>query len=136
MKDEMRYIDPVEWLQQLAVEVTLVNKDNDFLKIQETLTRIGIANYKDKVLTQTCHLLFKDGKYYITHFKELLALDGYPVNIVPDDVLRRNRIVGLLIKWNMINVVDPDKIYRQAPPTAFTVLSHHEKRGWKLKAKY
>lgn len=133
--NDMRYIDPTQWVQQFAVEVELIS-DDDYLKITETLTRMGIANYKERVLTQSCHLVYRDKKYYITHFKELLALDGNLVNIVPDDVLRRNRIVALLVKWKLIKVVDPIRIERQATPTSFTVLSHHEKKKWTLKAKY
>lgn len=132
--NEKKFIGPTEWAIHYAVEVNI--DQNDFLKIAETLTRIGIANHKDKVLTQTCHIFQKMGKYYITHFKELLALDGKPVNIDSEDILRRNRIVSLLEEWGMVKVVDRSKIEHQSIPTSFTILPFSEKKGWTLKAKY
>ena len=136
MNDDKKYIDPTEWVTKYAVEINFIDEDNDFLRITETLTRIGIANYKQNDLIQTCHLLHKGGKYYITHFKELLALDGYPVNITNDDILRRNRIAGLLEKWNLIVVENPDRIMHQAKPTSFSIISHRDKHKWNLKTKY
>ena len=97
---------------------------------------MGIANHRDKVLTQSCHLLFKGKKYYITHFKEMLALDGKPVNIDPEDILRRNRIISLFKKWGMINVVNDDRIEHQSAPASFHIIPHNEKHLWQLNQKY
>ena len=118
------------------IEVTL-NKDDDFLKIKETLTRIGIASPKDKKLYQSCHILHKRGKYYIVHFKELFALDGKPTNFSDEDKGRRNTIVKLLSDWSLLNVVDETKI---ADPVAtvnqIKIISHKDKSDWELVAKY
>jgi len=118
------------------IEVTL-SKDDDFLKIKETLTRIGIASPKDKKLYQSCHILHKRGKYYIVHFKELFALDGKPTNFSDEDKGRRNTIVKLLSDWSLLNIVDETKI---ADPIAsvnqIKIISHKDKSDWELVAKY
>ena len=118
------------------VEVKL-KEDEDFLKIRETLTRIGVASRKDKTLYQSCHILHKQGKYYITHFKELFSLDGKPSNFTEDDISRRNTIANLLAEWGLITLVNP---YKSADPVAplsqIKVLPFKEKDGWILSAKY
>ena len=118
------------------VEVTFPEKD-DFLKIRETLTRIGVASRKDKTLYQSCHILHKQGKYYITHFKELFSLDGKPSNFTEDDISRRNTIANLLAEWGLITLVNPDKSADPvAPLSQIKVLPFKEKDGWILSAKY
>jgi len=119
------------------VEVTLGEKD-DFLKVRETLTRIGVASKKERVLYQSCHILHKQGKYYIVHFKELFALDGKPTDISENDLARRNAIINLLEDWELINIVDsqqtetPEPIYL----SQVKIISHKEKRDWQLVPKY
>tara|TARA_A100001388_G_C28721153_1_gene476430 strand:+ start:275 stop:670 length:396 start_codon:yes stop_codon:yes gene_type:complete len=118
------------------VEVKL-KEDEDFLKIRETLTRIGVASRKDKTLYQSCHILHKQGKYYITHFKELFSLDGKPSNFTEDDISRRNTIANLLAEWGLITLVNPDKSADPvAPLSQIKVLPFKEKDGWILSAKY
>ena len=118
------------------VEVKL-KEDEDFLKIRETLTRIGVASRKDKTLYQSCHILHKQGKYYITHFKELFSLDGKPSNFTEDDISRRNTIANLLAEWRLITLVNPDKSADPvAPLSQIKVLPFKEKDGWILSAKY
>tara|TARA_R100000455_G_C6263274_1_gene118544 strand:+ start:311 stop:688 length:378 start_codon:yes stop_codon:yes gene_type:complete len=118
------------------VEVTLENQD-DFLKVRETLTRIGIASRKDKTLYQSCHVLHKQGKYYIVHFKELFALDGKPANFDQSDLSRRNTIANLLSDWGLIKLVNPDKSADPvAPLSQIKILPHKEKDEWNLEAKY
>ena len=118
------------------VEVKL-KEDEDFLKIRETLTRIGVASRKDKTLYQSCHILHKQGKYYITHFKELFSLDGKPSNFTEDDISRRNTIVNLLAEWGLIELVDSEKSKDPvAPLSQIKVLPFKEKDGWILSAKY
>lgn len=118
------------------IEVTLVNED-DFLKVRETLTRIGIASKKDHILYQSCHILHKQGKYYIVHFKELFALDGKPANFGEDDVARRNTIANLLAEWGLIKLVDKIKSEDPvAPLSQIKILPHKEKDDWNLVAKY
>lgn len=134
--NDRKYIDATEWVTKYAVEIKMVDTVVDFNKVTETLTRIGIANYHNKVLTQSCHLLFQDKKYYIVHFKELLALAGNAVNIEGEDILRRNKIISLLTKWNMIRVCEPKRIENRSLPTAFTVISFQDKDKWNLKAKF
>lgn len=118
------------------VEVRLKSPE-DFLKVRETLTRIGVASRKDQVLYQSCHILHKQKRYFIVHFKELFALDGKPTNFTDDDMMRRNTIVNLLAEWGLIELVDPiatsDKV---APISQIKVLSHKEKGDWTLEAKY
>jgi len=118
------------------VEVTL-KEDDDFLKIRETLTRIGVASRKDKTIYQSCHILHKQGKYYIVHFKELFALDGKPSNFSEDDIARRNTIANLLAEWDLIGLVDEDKSSDPvAPLSQIKVLPYKEKDEWILTAKY
>jgi hypothetical protein len=118
------------------VEVTLTNED-DFLKVRETLTRIGIASRKDRTLYQSCHILHKQGKYYIVHFKELFALDGKPTNFDEADQSRRNTIANLLNEWGLIGLVDESKSAEPiAPLSQIKILPHKEKDEWNLEAKY
>ena len=118
------------------VEVKLRSAE-DFLKIRETLTRIGVASRRDKVLFQSCHILHKQGRYYIVHFKELFALDGKPTNFSDEDKARRNTIANLLAEWELIDVVDPERTKEPvAPLNQIKILAHKEKNDWKLEAKY
>jgi len=118
------------------VEVTL-KEDDDFLKIRETLTRIGVASRKDKTIYQSCHMLHKQGKYYIVHFKELFALDGKPSNFTDDDKARRNTIANLLAEWGLIGLADESKSSEPvAPLSQIKVLPYKEKDEWILTAKY
>jgi hypothetical protein len=119
------------------IEVKIAEEE-DFLKIKETLTRIGIASRKDnKTLFQSCHILHKQGKYYIVHFKELFALDGKPTDFTPEDVGRRNKIAQLLEDWDLIKIVEKDKIKDlQAPMSQIKVIPHKEKGDWNLETKY
>ncbi len=119
------------------VEVTL-NEQDDFLKVRETLTRIGVASKKEQILYQSCHILHKRGQYYIVHFKELFALDGKPTDITENDLSRRNAIVKLLQDWGLVTVVKKQQI--ENPPPIFLsqikILSHKEKDDWDLVPKY
>ena len=118
------------------VEVKLRSSE-DFLKIRETLTRIGVASRRDKVLFQSCHILHKQGRYYIVHFKELFALDGKPTNFSEEDMARRNTIVNLLAEWELIQVVNEDRTKNPiAPLNQIKIIAHKEKHEWKLEAKY
>ena len=118
------------------VEVRLKNPE-DFLKIRETLTRIGVASRKEQTLYQSCHILHKQRRYFIVHFKELFALDGKPTNFAEEDEMRRNRIVNLLEEWGLVEVVNPDMTKdKVAPISQIKVLSHKEKADWILEAKY
>ena len=125
----------VSWSQDQMVEVTL-NEPDDFLKVRETLTRIGVASRKEKKIYQSCHILHKQGKYYIVHFKELFALDGKHANLTANDVQRRNRIAQLLADWGLVGVVDADKIQDIAPLNQIKVLSYKDKGDWILETKY
>ena len=118
------------------VEVKLTNED-DFLKVRETLTRIGVASKKDQKLFQSCHILHKQGRYYIVHFKELFALDGKPTNISEDDVSRRNTIANLMAEWGLVTLLDPVKSKEPvAPLLQIKVLAYKEKDEWELVTKY
>jgi hypothetical protein len=118
------------------VEVKLTNED-DFLKVRETLTRIGVASKKDQKLFQSCHILHKQGRYYIVHFKELFALDGKPTNISEDDVSRRNTIANLMAEWGLVTLLDPVKSKEPvAPLSQIKVLAYKEKDEWELVTKY
>ena len=129
-------IEPqVNWSPDMMVEIIL-NEPDDFLKVRETLTRIGVASRKEKKLYQSCHILHKQGRYYITHFKELFALDGKHANLTVNDVQRRNRIVHLLADWGLISVVDSEKIADIAPLNQIKVLPFKEKVEWELEQKY
>ena len=125
----------IQWKQADMVEVVLGEPD-DFLKVRETLTRIGVASRKEKKIYQSCHILHKQGKYYIVHFKELFALDGKNTNLSLNDVQRRNRIVQLLSDWGLISVVNAEKIADLAPLNQIKVLSFKEKNDWTLESKY
>ena len=125
----------IQWKQTDMVEVVLGEPD-DFLKVRETLTRIGVASRKEKKIYQSCHILHKQGKYYIVHFKELFALDGKQTNFSLNDLQRRNRIVQLLSDWGLISVVDVEKIADLAPLNQIKVLSFKEKQEWTLESKY
>ena len=118
------------------VEVKLANED-DFLKVRETLTRIGVASKKDQILFQSCHILHKQGRYYIVHFKELFALDGKPTNITEDDISRRNTIANLIAEWGLVELVDTNKTMELTSPLSqIKVLPFKEKKEWELIAKY
>ena len=123
------------WSPEKMIEVTLKEPD-DFLKVRETLTRIGVASRKEKKIYQSCHILHKQGKYYIVHFKELFALDGKNTNLSLNDIQRRNRIIQLLSDWGLIAVVDSAKITDVAPLNQIKVLSFKEKEDWTLESKY
>lgn len=118
------------------VEVTLNEKD-DFLKVRETLTRIGVASKKDKILYQSCHILHKQGKYYIVHFKELFSLDGKPTDLSDNDIARRNTVANLLEDWELVKIVN--KKQTEDPTVSLSqvkILSHKEKNDWQLVPKY
>ena len=121
--------------QDKMVEVNLKEPD-DFLKVRETLTRIGVASRKEKKLYQSCHILHKQGRYYIVHFKELFALDGKHANLTSNDVQRRNRIARLLADWGLIDVVKPDSVTDIAPLNQIKVLAYKDKGDWILEQKY
>ena len=125
----------VTWQPTDMVEVTLGQPD-DFLKVRETLTRIGVASRKERKLYQSCHILHKQGKYYIVHFKELFALDGKSTNLSLNDVQRRNRIIQLLSDWGLVSLVESDKISDVAPLNQIKVLSYKDKGDWTLESKY
>ena len=125
----------VFWDPSQMVEVYLTDPD-DFLKVRETLTRIGVASRKEKKLYQSCHILHKQGRYFIVHFKELFALDGKKSNITLNDIQRRNRIAKLLSDWNLVEVVDSERILDVAPLNQIKVLSYREKTEWILEPKY
>lgn len=118
------------------VEVKLA-KEDDFLKVRETLTRIGVAAKNEKVLYQSCHILHKQGRYYIVHFKELFALDGKPSNLSDNDIARRNTIANLMAEWGLVSLVEVDKTKENiAPLSQIKILPHKEKGEWQLVAKY
>ena len=125
----------VSWTPEQMVEVVLGEPD-DFLKVRETLTRIGVASRKEKKIYQSCHILHKQGRYFIVHFKELFALDGKHANLTVNDVQRRNRIIQLLCDWGLITVLNADKITDIAPLNQIKVLAYKEKGEWILETKY
>ena len=129
-------IEPqVNWSPDMMVEVVL-NEPDDFLKVRETLTRIGVASRKEKKLYQSCHILHKQGRYYLVHFKELFALDGKHANLTINDVQRRNRITRLLADWGLITIVREESIADIAPLNQIKVLAYKEKDEWTLETKY
>ena len=130
MSDEI-----ISWSPSDMLEVTLKQPD-DFLKVRETLTRIGVASRKDKTLFQSCHILHKQGKYYITHFKELFALDGKKSTLSENDIQRRNTITLLLQDWSLVDVVKASLVENKAPLSQIKVLPFKEKSEWSLVAKY
>ena len=117
------------------IEVTLPNEE-DFLKIKETLTRIGVASKKDRKLYQSCHILHKQGKYYIVHFKELFALDGKQADLSDNDLERRNTIAKLLSDWGLVKIIDATKFTELAPLSQIKVIAHKDKHEWDLQTKY
>ena len=123
------------WSPEQMLEVTLKQPD-DFLKIRETLSRIGVASRKDKTLFQSCHILHKQGKYYIVHFKELFALDGKKATLIENDVQRRNTIAILLQDWNLLTIVKPEDATNKAPLSQIKIIAFKEKNEWNLQAKY
>ena len=127
--------EEVAWTTDSMIEVALREPD-DFLKVRETLTRIGVASRKEKKLYQSCHILHKQGKYYIVHFKELFALDGKKANLSLNDVQRRNRIVQLLGDWGLVSINNKESITDVAPLSQIKVLAYKEKGDWTLESKY
>ena len=125
----------IQWKQSDMVEVVL-NEPDDFQKVSETLTRIGVASRKERKIYQSCHILHKQGKYYIVHFKELFALDGKKTNLSLNDIQRRNRIIQLLSDWGLISIVNKDAISDLAPLNQIKVLAFKEKNDWTLESKY
>ena len=126
-------MEELEWTPDLMLEVKL-NESDDFLKVRETLSRIGVASRKEKKLYQSCHILHKQGRYFIVHFKELFALDGKPANISINDIERRNTIAKLLSDWELVELIG--KSESQAPLSQIKVLSYREKDEWILETKY
>ena len=127
--------DSFNWSPEQMLEVTL-NQPDDFLKIRETLSRIGVASRKDKTLFQSCHILHKQGKYYIVHFKELFALDGKKATLIENDVQRRNTIAILLQDWNLLSIVKKEAATNKAPLSQIKIIAFKEKKEWNLQAKY
>jgi len=125
----------VNWTSDQMIEISLSEPD-DFLKVRETLTRIGVASRKEKKIYQSCHILHKQGRYYIVHFKELFALDGKHANLTMNDIQRRNRIVQLLVDWGLVEIINADKIQDIAPLNQIKVLSYKDKGDWILETKY
>lgn len=132
MADEIFHID---YPSYKPLEVTLVQPD-DFLKVRETLTRIGVASRKDKILYQSCHILHKQGRYFIVHFKELFALDGKTADLTDNDLQRRNTIAKLLVDWGLVQVVGPENFKDMAPLSQIKVIAFKDKNEWNLQTKY
>ena len=126
-------MEDVNWTQEQMLEVGL-NEPDDFLKVRETLSRIGVASRKERKLYQSCHILHKQGKYYIVHFKELFALDGKKTNLSDNDIARRNTISKLLSDWGLVTIVSP--LGEVAPLSQIKVISFSEKNEWELETKY
>ncbi len=135
MTNNMTTEPVVNWSASDMIEVVLGEPD-DFLKVRETLTRIGVASRKEKKLYQSCHILHKQGRYYIVHFKELFALDGKRTNLTVNDIQRRNRIIRLLADWGLITVINQDSVVDIAPLNQIKVLSYKDKSDWILEQKY
>ena len=128
-------MESINWTQEQMLEVELKEPD-DFLKIRETLSRIGVASRKEKVLYQSCHILHKQGKYYIVHFKELFLLDGKHSDFSDNDLQRRNRITKLLADWGLVDVVNDEMITEVSSVSQIKILPHKEKANWELIPKY
>ena len=128
-------MEEINWTQEQLLEVGLDEPD-DFLKVRETLSRIGVASRKERKLYQSCHILHKQGRYFLVHFKELFALDGKHANLTQNDVQRRNRIAQLLADWGLIGIVDATKIQDIAPLNQIKVLAYKDKNDWILETKY
>ena len=126
----------IEWTPSDMLEVSL-NEPDDFLKIKETLTRIGVSSQKEEnTLFQSCHILHKQGHYFITHFKELFALDGKPSSLTDNDLARRNTITTLLSDWGLLDIVNPEVMKEEAPLKQIKIISHRDKSEWNLESKY
>ena len=125
----------IEWTPAMMLEVTLREPD-DFLKVRETLTRIGVASRRENKLFQSCHILHKQGRYFIVHFKELFLLDGKPSNLMQNDLSRRNTIVTLLSDWGLVEPVNPEQLHDTAPLRQIKIISYRDKDNWELCAKY
>ena len=125
----------IKWSSDQMVEISL-NEPDDFLKVRETLTRIGVASRKEKKIYQSCHILLKQGRYFLVHFKELFALDGKHANLTSNDVQRRNRIAQLLSDWGLVEVLNTDQIKDIAPLNQIKVLAYRDKGDWILETKY
>ena len=126
-------MEEINWTQEMMLEVGLKEPD-DFLKVRETLSRIGVASRKEKKLYQSCHILHKQGRYFIVHFKELFALDGKNTNLTENDISRRNTITNLLKDWGLVNIIS--EIGEVAPLSQIKILSYAEKNDWILETKY
>ena len=125
----------IQWTPAMMLEISLSEPD-DFLKIRETLTRIGVASRKDNKLYQSCHILHKQGRYFIVHFKELFLLDGKPSNLMDNDIQRRNTIATLLSDWGLLGIINADQASDKAPLRQIKVIPHKEKNNWELCPKY
>ena len=125
----------IDWSPAIMLEVVL-NEPDDFLKVKETLTRIGVASRRDNKLYQSCHILHKQGRYFIVHFKELFLLDGKPSNLLENDIQRRNTIVTLLSDWGLVSAVNSEQLENKAPLRQIKVISFREKDDWELCPKY
>ena len=125
--------DQINWTQEQMLEVTL-NEPDDFLKVRETLSRIGVASRKERTLYQSCHILHRRGRYFITHFKEMFKIDGKQTNLNENDLQRRNTIANLLKDWGLVNIVG--EMGEMAPLSQIKVLSYKEKNEWTLETKY
>lgn len=132
---EENNVEVRHWSPAMMLEVTL-NEPDDFLKVRETLTRIGVASRKDNTLFQSCHILHKQGRYFIVHFKELFLLDGKPSNLMENDLQRRNTIATLMSDWGLITMVDPSQAKDVAPLRQIKVIPYKEKSQWELCPKY
>ena len=129
-------IEPIyDWSPSKMIEVALAEPD-DFLKVRETLSRIGVASSKDKVLYQSCHILHKQGRYFIVHFKELFALDGKQADLTDNDIERRNTIAHLLSDWDLVKIISPELHENRAPLSQIKILSFKDKGDWSLQSKY
>ena len=135
MENENNNIEVKDWSPASMLEVSL-NEPDDFLKIRETLTRIGVASRKDQKLYQSCHILHKQGRYFIVHFKELFLLDGKPSNLVENDLERRNTIATLLADWGLVTIINPERSKSLAPLRQIKVIPFKEKTQWELCPKY
>jgi hypothetical protein len=124
-----------DWSPARMLEISL-NEPDDFLKVRETLTRIGVASRKDRKLYQSCHILHKQGRYFIVHFKELFLLDSKASNLMENDIERRNTIATLLSDWGLITIVNPDQASKVAPLRQIKIISHKDKANWELCPKY
>lgn len=133
--EEQNNIEIKDWSPAMMLEVTL-NEPDDFLKVRETLTRIGVASRKDSKLYQSCHILHKQGRYFIVHFKELFLLDGKPSTLMENDIQRRNTIATLMSDWGLITIVTPAQASEKAPLRQIKVISYKDKDRWELCPKY